>query len=541
MASARFIKRLLLIEAVAFLFLFTTYDLALTTSSSAQDHGDAIVVGSIGDARTLVPILASDSASADICGLIFNGLVKYDKDLNLIGDLAQSWEIKDDGLVIVFHLRENVRWHDGAPFTAKDVEFTYEKLRDPNVATPYSGDFERIKSLEVIDDYTVRVTYKEPFAPGLASWGMAIMPKHILGKEDLNKTEFSRAPIGTGPYKFKLWKTADRLELTANGDYFEGRPFIEKYIYRIIPDQSTIFLELLTGGVDYVGLTPLQFKRQTQSKRFLKSFQKFQFPGFSYAYIGYNLSNPKFQDKRVRMAINYAIDKNEIIDGVLLGLGKAANGPFPPESWACDKSLEPLPFDPKRAKELLAECGWVDEDKDGWLEKDGKEFEFTLMTNQGNEQRKQACEIIQRRLKEIGIRVKLKVIEWSAFISEFIDKRNFEAVLLGWSLSREPDPYDIWHSSKTKPGEFNFVGYKNEEIDRLLVEGRRTFDQRKRADIYHKVQHILYQDQPYCFLYVPDSTPCVHKRFRGIEVAPAGIGHNFIKWYVPKDEQKYSK
>ncbi|MFH1406592.1 MAG: peptide-binding protein [Candidatus Omnitrophota bacterium] len=534
------IKKLLPILAAA--FLLAPLEIQFLTGfavAQSEDYGDAIVTGSIGDARTLVPILASDSASGDICSLLFNGLVKYDKDLNLVGDLAERWEIKEDGLVIIFYLRKNVRWHDGVPFTARDAEFTYKKLIDPSVKTPYSGDFERVKTFEVLDDYTIKLTYKEPFAPALSSWGMAVMPRHLLENEDLNKTNFSRCPIGLGPYKFKLWKTAERIDLESNHDYFEGRPYINRYIYRIIPDQSTMFLELLSGGVDFMGLTPLQFTRQTDTRRFKNNFQKFRYPSFAYTYIGYNFSNPKFKDKKVRQAINYAIDKNEIIDGVLLGLGRVANGPFPLESWACDKTLKPAAYDPALAKQLLKEAGWSDTDSDGWLEKQNEEFEFTLITNQGNDQRKQAAEIIQRRLKQVGIRVKIKIVEWSAFLSEFIDKRNFDAVLLGWSLSREPDPYDIWHSSKTKQGEFNFIGYKNKELDKLLDEGRRVFEQNKRAGIYHKIQRILYDEQPYCFLYVPDATPCVNKRFRGIKVAPAGIGYNFIKWYVPKNEQKY--
>ncbi|MFH1888790.1 MAG: ABC transporter substrate-binding protein, partial [Candidatus Omnitrophota bacterium] len=293
-------------------FLFCLFYPAL-----AEDYGDAIVIGAIGDARTIVPILASDSASAEISAMVFNGLVKYDKDLNIAGDLAESWDIEDEGLTIVFHLRKNVSWHDGAPFTAEDVEFTYQKLIDPDVRTPYSGDFERVRSLEVIDKYTVKVTYKEPFAPGLSSWGMPIIPKHLLEKEDLHNTRFSRDPVGTGPYKFKSWLPQEKIELISNHEYFEHRPYIDRYIYRIIPDSATIFLELQTQGVDYTGLSPLQYTRQTDTPFFKKHYQKFRLPSFGYTYLGYNLNNTKFQDKRVRQALNYAVDKDEIINIVL--------------------------------------------------------------------------------------------------------------------------------------------------------------------------------------------------------------------------------
>jgi len=504
-------------------------------------YGDAIVSGSIGDASTFVPIVASDSASHAICGLVFNGLVKYDKDINIVGELAQKWEVSEDKLTITFHLRKGVRWHDGHPFTAEDVEFTYQKLVDPNVRTPYSGDFERVESVEVVDDYTVRVMYKEPFSPGLSSWGMSIIPKHLLSDEDLNSTDLGRNPVGTGPYKFKRWLTGERIDLVSNHDYFEGRPFIDKYIYRIIPDQDTMFLELQARGLDYTGLTPLQYSRQTDTPWFEKHFAKYKYPSFGYTYMGYNLKDPKFSDKRVRQAINHAIDKDEVIEGVLYGLGRVCTGPYPPESWAYNKNVLPAGYNPNKAKQLLAEAGWFDTDGDGWLDKDRQPFEFTIITNQGNNQRKLTAEIIQRRLAKVGIRVKIKIVEWAAFLAEFIDKRKFEAIILGWGLGRDPDGYDLWHSSKTKEREFNFVSYANDEVDQLLIEGRREFDQEKRKVIYNRIHEILYDEQPYCFLYVPDSLPVVHARFKGIKPAPLGIGYNFIEWYVPEEQQRYTR
>jgi len=505
------------------------------------EFGDAFVTASIGDARTLIPILASDNASGEIVGLIFNGLVKYDKDINLVGDLAESWEIEDSGLTIIFHLRKNVRWHDGRPFTARDVKFTYEKLIDTSVPTPYSGDFKKIKTLEIIDDHTIKVVYREVFSPGLSSWGMPIMPEHLLKGEDLLTTGFSRNPIGTGPYIFKRWKSGERIDLVSNHDYFKHRPYIGRYIYRIIPDPATIFLELQTEGVDSMNLTPLQYKRQTDTKFFRKRFRKFSYPAFGYTFMAYNLKDKRFADKRVREAINYAVNKKEIIKGVLFGLGRVCTGPFVPESWAYNKEVTPLAYDPEMAKALFSEAGWKDSDGDGWLDRDGKTFEFTILTNQGNDMRKMTAEIIQRKLKEVGVKVNIRVLEWAVFLNEFVNKKRFEAIILGWGLSRDPDCYDIWHSSKTKEGEFNFISYSNAEVDRLLVEGRATFDIEMRKAAYHKIHKLLYSDQPYLFLYVADALPALHKRFRGVEVAPLGIGYNFIDWYALKSEQRYRR
>lgn len=530
------IKRPLILLA-AFLFFFTIEGLA----DEEPFYGDAYVSASIGDARTLVPILASDSASGSIVGLVFNGLVKYDKDINLVGDLARSWEIKDGGLTIIFHLRRDVRWHDGIAFTARDVKFTYERLIDPEVPTPYSGDFKKIDHVEILDEYTVKVAYKEVFSPCLASWGMAMMPEHLLRDENLLTTRFGRNPVGTGPYKFKRWRSGERIDLESFHGYFEHRPYIDRYIYRIIPDSTTMFLELQTENVDSMGLTPLQYTRLTDTAFFQRRFRKFKYPSFGYTYLGYNLKDGRFSDKRVRKAINYAIDKNEIIDGVLFGLGRICTGPFVPESWAFNKNVKPLSYSPGKAKRLLSEAGWSDSDGDGWIDKGGKNFEFTIITNQGNEPRRQTAEIIQRRLKDVGIKVHIRMLEWAVFLKEFIDKRRFEAVLLGWGLSRDPDSYDIWHSSKTKEGEFNFVGYSNSEVDLLLEKGRSTFDIDERKRIYHMIHKILYDEQPYLFLYVADALPVVNSRFRGIEPAPIGIGHNFIDWYVPRTEQRYKQ
>ncbi|NWF52731.1 MAG: peptide-binding protein [Nitrospirae bacterium] len=524
---------------IKILYLFTLIIFLISCSHEPKiKYPNIITVGFLADAKRLLPLLASDSSSGDISSLIFNGLTKYDKNIKVVPDLAESWEISPDGLQIIFHLRKGVKWHDGEDFTAEDVLFTYETVINPNVPTPYSSNYGPVNRVEILDKYTVKVVYKEPYAPALESWGMGIIPKHILYKKDISSEYFCRNPVGTGPYKLKEWVTGQKIVLEAFDNYFEGRPNIDRYVARIIPDNATMFLELKFGGIDFMGLTPPQFKLQANTKFFKKYFQNFRYPAFGYTYLGYNLLDPKFSDKKVRQAIAHSINKKDIIEGVLLGYGTPCTGPFPPESWAYNPNVKDLEYNPKKATKLFEEAGWKI-GKDGVLEKDGKPFIFTVLVNQGNEARLKTAQILKENLKKVGIEMKIRVLEWQAMLHEFIDKKRFEAVIMGWGLSRDPDIYDIWHSSKTKEGEFNFISYKNEEVDRLLIEGRRSFNIEKRKKIYYRIHEILAEEQPCTFLFVPDSLPVLHMRFKGVEKAPLGIWYDFIHWYVPKNRNKW--
>jgi peptide/nickel transport system substrate-binding protein len=504
-------------------------------------YGDTLLMGSIGEPSNLLPVLASDSASGDIHGLVYNGLLRYDKNLQVEGDLAEAWEISPDNLTITFHLRKDVRWHDGQPFTAADALFTYRLLIDPQVPTAYAERYRQVVRAEAPDPYTFRVTYAKPLASALVSWMFPVHPKHLLEGVDVTQSPLVRAPVGTGPYRFVEWVPGEKVVLEANPDYYEGKPYIHRVVYRIIPDPSTMFLEMRNGGLDLMSLTPLQYVRQTDTPAFRRMFVKYHYPDFSYTYLGFNLRRPLFKDLRVRRALAHAVNKQELVDGVLLGLGVAATGPYKPGSWAYNPDVRRYPYDPDLARRMLEEAGWSDSDGDGIREKNGRRFSFTIVTNQGNDQRIKAGEIIQRRFREVGVEVKLRVIEWASFLKEFINPGNFDATILAWTTVPDPDAYNVWHSSKTGIGELNFVGFKNAEVDRLLEDGRRTLDRSERKAVYDRFQEILAEQQPYIFLYVPEALPAVARRFHGIDPAPSGIMYNFIRWYVPRDQQRYQR
>ncbi len=501
--------------------------------------GGMIIRGTIGDASVLLPVLASDSASADINGLIYNGLVKYDKDLQLVPELAERWEISEDKLRIRFFLRKDVTWQDGKPFTTRDVEYTYKVYVDPKTPTAYASDFLRVKEFRVLDDYTFEVTYGKAYAPALASWGQGMLPAHLLEGTEITRSDLKRNPVGTGPYIFKEWKTGEKIVVDYNPNYFAGRPYISRVLTRVIPDLATMFLELKAERVDQMGLTPLQYRRQTDTEWFGENFNKYKYLGFGYSYLGYNLLDPKFKDKRVRQALTMAIDRESLVKGVLLGLGKIAYTPYKPDTYWYNPNVKKYPYDPEKAKLMLAEAGWTDSDGDGLLDKDGEPFSFTIITNQGNDLRKNAATIIQRDLSKIGVEVKIRVIEWAAFLKNFINKKKFEATLLGWSIGIDPNQMDIWHSEKTGQHQLNFVSYTNKEVDRLLELGVSTYDRTERKKYYDAFQKIIAEDQPYTFLWVAQSLPIIHSRFHGIKPAPAGIGYNFERWFVPKPLQKY--
>jgi len=500
-------------------------------------YGDIFITANLSDASYLNPVLASDSASSSVLEKIYNGLIKYDENFNLVGDLAKSFEVSKDGLEITFKLRKNVKWHDGVPFTARDVKFTYEALIDPNTKTPYSSNFTLIKEFRVLDDYTIKVTYYKPFAPNLESWGIYIIPEHIFKGHDINTYSANRNPIGTGPYKFKSWESDQKIVLEANPDYFEGKPFISGYIVRVVPDQAVQFLELRNQSLDSVVLAPDQWKAYDS---FFKHYNKFRESVFAFTYLGFNMQRKPFDDKNFRKAVQYAINKKDIIQGVLLGTGKEATGPYPPQSWAFNDKIKPSEYNPQKALEILKSMGFSDIDNDGYLEYKGKPFEFTITTNQGNKQRELSAQIIQENLKKIGLKVNIRVIEFSTFVNQYIAKRDFDAVIMGWSLTFDPDQYALWHSSQMAPREYNFMSYSNPEVDRLLEDARTTFDQSARKKIYARIQEIMADDPPCIFLYYPDNLIALHKRFYGVKEAPIGIGYNFIKWWVPKAQQKYS-
>jgi peptide/nickel transport system substrate-binding protein len=527
----------------------SSVDSGVDTSASVRSGtpvaGDTLIQALPANVSGLIPNITGDKYSHDATALVYSGLISHDKDTNIVPDLAESWDLSANCLDLTFKLRKNVRWHDGQPFTADDVVFTYQLMVHPKTPSPYKDDFEAVESIEAVDPHTVRVRYKQPYAKALMSWGQTMLPRHLLerymleGKLREAPQNFTN-PIGTGPYRFSEIRSGEKIVVVANPDYYAGPPYISRIVYRVIPSQATIFLELKARGIDQSNLTALQYRRQTDYPAFRKAYNKFRYAANVYTYLGLNHKDPRFADKRVRQAFAYAINKRDLIDGVRLGLAREATGPFKPGTWVYNPNVRAYPYDPARARALLAEAGWTSTNAAGLLVKDGHPFTFELLISQGSDEGRKIAEVIQAQLREIGIGVELRVLEWATLLKEHIKKRRFAAAAMAWGIGLDSDQYGIWHSSQTGPDEFNFVSYKNAEVDALLERGRQTCQQSERKRAYDRLQEILAEEQPIIFLFFRDTLPAVAARVHGIVPGSIGIEYNVNEWYVPKQLQLYT-
>ncbi|MGD8228548.1 MAG: ABC transporter substrate-binding protein [Desulfobacteraceae bacterium] len=435
--------------------------------------------------------------------------------------------------IVVFHLRPNVKFHDGHVFDAHDVKFTYEAIMNPKNLSPRIPDYEPVKQVDVLDPLTVRIVYKRLYSPALGTWAMGILPEHLLNdkalKEEalhlrkdpekftLRQSKFNRRPVGCGPFFFREWKPDQYIILNRFKEYWEGPPNYHRYVYRIIPDLLTQEMEFYAGTIDSYGVQPHQVERLSNDPM----YQSFSGPAFGYTYIGYNMRREPFKDARVRRALGMAVDVNKIIKYVLYGQGERITGPFVKQTDYYNRSIRPIPYDPQAALTLLEEAGWK-QNKDGWLEKDGKRLQFTLITNSGNDLRKAILAIAQDAWRQIGIDVRTDLLEWSVFIQERVDKGDFDALILGWQMGIEPDLYQIWHSSQTNSHQLNFVGFKNEEADDLIIKIRQEYNYDRQVAYCHRLHEIIAREQPYTFLYVSKWTAILDKRIVIMETDAQG-------------------
>jgi peptide/nickel transport system substrate-binding protein len=499
-----------------------------------KSYGDILIIGEFLKPSLINPILTHSSISASLKEILFDGLIKLNEKMEPYPHLALSWENSTDGLTWIFRLRKDVKFHDGAELTAEDVKFTLDKIQDPSINSPYITMFKSFKSVNVKDRYTVEIGLKNP-SPSLPFYlDVGILPKHLLVGKDLRKAEYNYHPIGTGPFKMGIW-SKDEIILKANEDYFKGRPHLNQVIVRFFKNQRMAWAELMRGYVDWVFPT---FAKNYDIIERMPDLKIYSYLNPYYYILAFNGKNILFRQKGGRQALNYVVHKKKILTKVLRGKGIVSSGTIYPQSWAYDKSMEPYPYDPKKALKLLKKAEWQDTNGNHILDKDGKEFEFALLIVEGDDISRECALLIQQQLLDVGIRMTVKPILFSIMYEKFLLTKKFDAALLN-IISDEPDKnYLWWHSSQIDYG-FNVFSYKNKRVDELLDGGRTTLDLKERRRIYHQFQREIYNDPPGIFLFWRNYLIGIHKRFRGVSLSPAGIFNNINEWYVPKEEQRY--
>ncbi len=513
------------------------------------------------------PGIAERWTEEDICYLKDGGKV-----IGMSEDRGETWAlVKTDGSVeefakdavervdrkaaFTFYLVQNARFHDGKPLTSKDVKFTYDLVRNKHVdAASLRSYFEDLDVCEVIDDYTIRFELnKQYWDVKTAFHEMFIMPKHIFDPNDemvtdpegwgrkFNEHELHYKPIGSGRYKFKSWDRGVSVSFTRNDDWWGGTPgYLDQITIKFIPDRVAALQSLKNGEADFLPrMGSDQYMEQTDHPAFLANYCKGTYYYGNMSYIGWNTRKPPFDDVRVRQAMTMAcFDRGQFLKEVLFGLGERVTGTQYIFGPAYDHDIEPLPYDPEWAEELLLEAGWFDRDGDGIRDKDGQAFEFTLLSYQvaaTHPNRKMYAMMIEN-FQRLGIKMDVKEMEWATFL-EFLYDRKFDACALGWATSPESDPYQLWHTSGAENRGSNHCGFGDAETDALIEESRRAVDPEKRRALLKELQRVIMDQQPYTMLFCIKDKGAYHRKYRGVKHYSLRPGYQLWEWYIPKELQ----
>lgn len=436
---------------------------------------------------------------------LYSTLLRYDLEtLEPVGDLAESFEVSDDGLAYTFHLRQNVTWHDGVPFTAADVVFTMGLWTNPDVAFFQRSNYRLVEDVSATDDYTVVVRLSQPQAsfPTLVGYLANILPEHLL--KDLtpeqlaNPGEFLRNPIGTGPFKFDEYQPGSFVRLVRNDDYFAGAPYLDALVYRVVPDANAQLALLQSGELDLVVIEPFQLASVEGNP----NIQIQSVPIVRHEFIGLNNAVGALADARVRNALTLGIDREQLLATVFQGRGSVATGPYPRSlGWAYNDSIEPLPYDPDQARALLDEAGWT-VGSDGVRVKDGERLSFTILYDPANPTRTRTALIAQQQWAEIGIETDFETTEYGTIVSRIrATPPDYEINPNYLITPPDPDGATNYYFSTSVANSWQ---YKNAEIDALLTQAAGTTDREARRAAYWRVQEIIHADQPNVYTVYPD-------------------------------------
>jgi peptide/nickel transport system substrate-binding protein len=470
-------------------------------------------------------------------------LIEYDEDIVPRPYLAESWDLSEDGTELTFRLRQDVFWHDGEQTDAHDVAFTYRVVTDPETAFPNAAFWDYYvrgpEGVEVVDDFTVRIRL-QPHPEFLNAWTtLGILPEHLLA--DVQPAELRQhpygtvCPVGNGPFVFVSHTPQERWVFDANPAFPQGlggRPYVDRYIYRVIPEATTILTELLTENIDvYFAVPPEQAPRIINADHLV--FHSFTFR--NYVLVGWNSRRPQLADPRVRRALTMGTNRAEIVEAILQGYGTVANSPVPPFHWAYDPDAAPsYDYDPEGAAALLEEAGWVDRDGDGVRENaDGVRLAITLKYNQGSQQRQQIAEIMQSQLAAVGVEIRPQVVEWGTLLQQINtpDVRDFDGVVIGWVPEFKLDDTDLFHSARIDEP-YAWSGTRNAELDRLIDLLAVTIDRDDALPIWAEYQRVVAEEQPFTFFYFPERLEGWNERLRNVVMDQRGEWVNIREWYI---------
>ncbi len=498
----------------------------------AGEQGGTMVIGSLEEPASLSPLRPSLTGSNEILDLIYLHLHSVDPMTGEIKpQLATSWEYSEDLMSITYYLRKNAKWWDGTSVTAGDILFTFNKMKDPQSNYPNLARLQQIEKAELVDPYTIRFTFTKVYGDQLLDSDILPMPAHILEKEpDLDK--FGQNPIGCGPYKLKQWVRGSTMEFVHNPDFYRGRPPLDQINIFFYTSLETMAKDFEEGKLDMIfGITPSIAEKWEKNQNVII----YTNPGNSYIYIGWNLNNPALKNLEVRKALSMGIDTDAMLKDLFLNKGVVSTGPLTPSSWAYNSDIQRVVYNPITSRENLMKAGFTDANRDNTYEYGGKPFELSLITNKENTLRVAIANRIAADLGKIGIKVKVQALDLNTFINTILSGR-FDGYVMGSRIGQKIDPSIYWYS-ESKRGRYNLVAYENKTTDSLIDEGLVALSRKRAKEIWHKFQEIIYNDQPFTFLVVPNEISATYKRVRGVATEGISITGAYVCW-IPEAERR---
>ncbi|CAN5628287.1 peptide-binding protein [soil metagenome] len=505
------------------------------------EYGGTAVVGVMSDFQAFNPVVNTAILTDEVMKhMLFTPLVQYNDQLEIQPHLAESWDLDETG--VTFRLRQDVRWHDGQPVTAEDVKFTFDLAKSEEAASLLGSAYlTMVQTATVLDPHTIRFDFVAPHAQPLDAFWWPPLPRHLLqnvSPAELAQADFNANPVGSGPFRFASWERGQRLTLEANTEYSEalgGRPYLDRVVFRVIPEATTMLTELLAGGADNIGWTLLP--DQAQQLMGQSGIDVRHFPSREFTYIGLNNERPQFRDAETRRAIAMAIDRQQIINALLHDFATPASGMIP--NWSpMDPGLDPLPHDPNAARQLLAQAGWQ-AGPDGILQRQGQPLRFTLLVNAANRTHQDVATVVQQQLRQVGANIEIRTVEFQTMLRQH-RARDYDAVISNWTLDTfKVDPTPLFSCEQARTAESpNRAGYCNPQADQLMQQGLRTTDQGQAQQIWQDYSRILQQDQPIIFMHWSDDLGAIGPRLQNVETGIRSKLVNAREWWIPEGRRR---